>query len=120
MTYQKCFKFTKVCTLGKEGDNCDNCENNNKIGQNCVTCKIGFTEDECDRCSQNYSPEGTCNVLCEPEEDKYKCLESGAKECLGNRAGAECKECKLNYYGADCEIFCENSMHSSGIGCWIR
>ena len=106
-----CDKSTgeKVCALGKEGDNCDNCENNNKVGQNCDTCKIGFTEDECDRCAQNYYPEGTCNVICEPEEDKYKCLESGAKECLGNRAGEECKECKLNYYGADCEIICENS-----------
>ena len=99
----------RICESGKIGVNCDQCEDGNKVGKDCATCKTGFIGKECDSCAQNYYPVGTCTVFCEPEQEKYKCLESGAKECLGNRTGDECEECRLNYYGRDCEKFCKSS-----------
>ena len=98
----------KICEPGKMGDNCDQCQNTHKKGQDCDTCKTGFTGDKCDRCAENHYPTGTCNIICVPDREKYNCLDSGAKDCLGNRSGEECEECTLNHFGEDCERFCEN------------
>ena len=66
----------KICVEGKAGNNCDVCENKNKVGQSCDKCK-----------KFHYGP--NCTVHCEPEIGLYTCMENGTKLCQDKSANAE-------------------------------
>ena len=101
----------KICDENKTGANCDQCKKHGRRGQDCDICKTGFEGEECDRCAQYYYPPETCSQHCEPVEEKYQCLESGEKSCLGNRTGENCDDCMRSYYGEKCDSFCESSTN---------
>jgi hypothetical protein len=100
----------KICQEGKTGDNCDECMNG-KVGENCDQCKNNFTGTNCDICADNYYPKDSCDVLCEPNPEKYTCTDQGRKQCLGNREGENCEACKPDYYKEDCSEFCKENEY---------
>ena len=93
-------------TCGSSGEKV--CEDR-RTGDNCDSCLTGFTGESCQSCSDNYYPEGTCNVQCPPDLDKYTCTNQGSKECLVNREGPNCEDCIANHYGEDCSTSCEEA-----------
>ena len=66
----------KTCASGKAGNNCDVCENRNKVGDSCEKCKQFF-----------YGPD--CIIRCKPDLDFYSCSNNGSKICLDNKATVE-------------------------------
>ena len=51
-----------------------------------------------------------------------ECNQQGDCECVGNFAGKHCNECKRNYYGSQCQFYCDASAAPSGasLGCYGR
>ena len=86
----------KVCEERRTGDNCD-------------TCIARFTGERCQSCSDNYYPEGTCDVHCPPDPNKYTCTNQGSKECLVNREGTDCENCVAHHYGKECSTLCQET-----------
>ncbi|KAL5255614.1 hypothetical protein ACHWQZ_G010998 [Mnemiopsis leidyi] len=82
-----------------------------RAGENCLDCASRFKGPECMSCALNFYPDGTCNVYCLPDGEKYGCTVYGKKSCLGNRAGPDCETCLPGHYGADCTGFCEESAN---------
>ena len=72
----------KICMEGKEGEDCDECQNRNKEGGNC------------DKCIENHDGEN-CTVYCKPD-DYFVCSEIGHKICLDNSTSVanNCREGK--------------------------
>ena len=58
----------KICVVGKAGENCDICENRNKVGLSCEKCKQFI-----------YGPD--CTIHCKPDSDFYNCSNNGSKIC---------------------------------------
>ena len=97
--YYKCGSSgEKVCEERRTGDNCD-------------SCITGFTGERCQYCYDNYYPEGTCDVHCPPDPNKYTCTNQGSKECLVNREGPYCEDCVAHHYGENCSISCEEAAN---------
>ncbi|KAL5253061.1 hypothetical protein ACHWQZ_G015724 [Mnemiopsis leidyi] len=96
------------CAEGWTGDSCSKCAEG-WTGDSCSDCAEGWTGDSCSECADNYYPSGQCTKLCEPDADRYECTSLGEKQCLKNREGVQCEECKRNFYGDRCTVFCEDS-----------
>ena len=118
--YYPAGQCTKFCepeankyTCTSEGDK-ECLENYYPAGQCTKFCepetnKYTCTSEGVKECLENYYPAGQCTKFCEPEANKYTCTFEGGKECIGNRQGAECDVCTVNFYGEDCSHLCEES-----------
>jgi plastocyanin len=50
------------------------------------------------------------------------CMGNAQCQCIGNWGGEHCRQCKENYYGSNCQFYCDSDGNpsASGIGCYGR
>ena len=115
----------KVCLprYTDPGTDCVTCIGNFRE-PDCTECDPNFQAPNCNTCIQDYYPQGTCNVFCQPRNDAtghFTCDSNGNKVCLPEYTdpGTDCVTCIGNFREPDCTE-CEGNFQAPNCNTCIQ